>query len=64
MFKLYKGDTVVDEGESPLTITGLEPNTEVAKGEYQVVRVDDDKESERVDVPAFTTLDEQDPKDD
>src|SRR5699024_4265879 len=56
MFKIYKGDDVVVEGESPLSITGLDPNTEVEKGEYEVVRVKDDKESDRVDIPAFTTL--------
>src|SRR5690625_5303041 len=56
MFRIYKGDTVIIEGESPLAITGLDPNTDVEKGEYQVVRVDGDKESDRVDIPAFTTL--------
>lgn len=56
MFKIYKGDDVIVEGESPLTITGLEPNTNITTGEYQVVRVKDDKESEKVDIPAFTTL--------
>src|SRR5699024_2102444 len=56
MFKIYKGDSVVVEGESPLSITGLDPNTEVPKGEYQAVRVEDDKESDRVDIPAFKTL--------
>ncbi|WP_193064956.1 hypothetical protein [Oceanobacillus oncorhynchi] len=55
-FKIYKGDTVVDEGESPLEITGLDSGTEVEKGEYEVVRVEDGKESDRVDVPAFETL--------
>lgn len=56
MFKIYKGNDVVVEGESPLTITGINPNTDVAAGDYQVVRVDGDKESERVDIPAFKTL--------
>ncbi|GIO25170.1 putative Ig domain-containing protein [Oceanobacillus sp. J11TS1] len=55
-FKIYKGDQVVTEGESPLEITGLEPNTDVATGEYQAVRVEDGKESKRVDIPAFKTL--------
>lgn len=55
-FKIYKGDEVVVEGESPLEIKGLGSNKSVAKGEYQAVRVEDDKESERVDVPAFKTL--------
>lgn len=55
-FKIYKGDDVIVEGESPLTITGLEPNTDVTAGEYQAVRVEDDQESERVNIPSFTTL--------
>ncbi|GGP16239.1 phage tail protein [Oceanobacillus neutriphilus] len=55
-FKIYKGDEVVTEGESPLEITGLSPNTDIAAGEYQAVRVEDDRESERVDIPAFKTL--------
>src|SRR5690625_7705722 len=56
MFRIYKGDTVIIEGESPLAITGIDPDTEVAKGEYQVVRFDGDRESERVDIPSFKTL--------
>lgn len=56
MFRIYKNDTVVAEGESPLSITGLNPDTNVSGGEYQVVRVEDDKESEKVDIPAFKTL--------
>lgn len=55
-FKIYKGDDVVTEGESPLEITGLSPNTDIAAGEYQAVRVEDDRESERVNIPAFKTL--------
>lgn len=56
IFKVYKDDEVIIEGESPLTITGLEPNQDIAKGIYQAVRVDGEDESERVDVPAFKTL--------
>src|SRR5699024_1560739 len=56
MFRIYEGESVVVEGESPLTITGLDPNTAVAKGTYQAVRVDGDRESERVDIPGFKTL--------
>ncbi|MFD1416806.1 phage tail protein [Oceanobacillus jeddahense] len=55
-FKIYKGEDVVTEGESPLEITGVEPNTEVSTGDYQAVRVEGDKESERVNIPAFKTL--------
>lgn len=56
MFRIYKGESMIVEGESPLAITGLNPNTDVAKGEYQAVRFENDKESERVDIPAFKTL--------
>lgn len=56
MYKIYKGQDVVVEGESPLTITGIDPNTDIETGTYQAVRVDGDKESERVDIPAFKTL--------
>jgi uncharacterized protein YjdB len=56
MFKIYKGESVVVEGESPLEITGIGPNKDVEKGEYQAVRIEDDRESERVDIPAFKTL--------
>ncbi len=55
-FKIYKGQTEVVSGQSPLTITGMEPNTSVSAGEYQVTRVVNGKESERVDIPAFKTL--------
>ncbi|WP_138090849.1 putative Ig domain-containing protein [Halalkalibacterium halodurans] len=55
-FKIYRGETVIAEGESPLTIRGVAPNTTVAAGEYQAVRVEDGKESVRVDIPAFTML--------
>lgn len=55
-FKIYKGQTEVVSGTSPLTITGMEPDTSVPAGEYQVTRVVNGKESERVDIPAFKTL--------
>ena len=56
MFRIYKNDELIVEGESPLTITGIEPNTQVVEGTYQAVRVENEKESERVDIPAFKTL--------
>lgn len=56
MYKIYKGDEVVVEGESPLKITGINPNTEVKKGEFQAVKVEGDRESARVDIPTFKTL--------
>lgn len=56
IFKIYKNDEVVVEGESPLTITGLNPDTEVAEGDYQAARIDGENESAKVDIPAFKTL--------
>lgn len=55
-FKIYKGDEVITEGESPLEITGLGANKNIEKGVYQAVRVSGDNESERVDIPTFKTL--------
>ncbi len=55
-FRVYKGAALVVEGDSPLTLTGVAPNTAVASGDYQATRVLDGKESARVDIPAFTTL--------
>src|SRR5699024_7877783 len=39
-----------------LPITGIDLNRQVVEGTYQAVRDDNDKESERVDVPALKTL--------
>ncbi|WP_342505870.1 putative Ig domain-containing protein [Sporosarcina sp. FSL K6-2383] len=55
-FRVYKGATLVVEGDSPLSITGVAPNTAVANGDYQATRVVDGNESVKVDIPAFTTL--------
>lgn len=59
-FKIYKKNgtefTKVAEGESPLSITGIAANTQVAKGDYQATRVVGGQESVKVDIPAFTTL--------
>lgn len=56
MYKIYKDESVIVEGESPLKITGLTPDTSVEKGTYQATRIEGDRESERVDIPAFKTL--------
>lgn len=52
--RIYKGSEQVAEGSSPLTITGLSAGTKVATGTYHIVRVQDEKESEKVAIPAFT----------
>ncbi|SHI01873.1 putative Ig domain-containing protein [Virgibacillus chiguensis] len=56
MFKIYKGNDVVVEGESPLRITGIGANQSVKAGDYKAVRVEGDRESEKIDIPAFKTL--------
>lgn len=53
-YRIYKGSEQLVEGSSPLTITGLNAGTKVATGTYHLVRVQDDKESEKVAIPAFT----------
>lgn len=55
-FKIYRDEAVVAEGESPLTITGLTPNTDFPEGTFQATRVVGEKESEKVAIPAFKTL--------
>lgn len=39
-----------------MTITGLDPDTEVAEGIYQAVCVEGERESAKVDIPVFKTL--------
>lgn len=56
IFRIYKGDTVVKEGESPLSISGLGANVEVESGEYKATRVDGKRESVKINIPPFTTL--------
>ncbi|EHK9417738.1 TPA: phage tail protein [Enterococcus faecalis] len=51
---VYKGEeVVVPASPSPLEITGIEPNTDVPAGTYQVGFTDG---GEKVNVPAFKTL--------
>ncbi|MEQ6112767.1 hypothetical protein [Enterococcus faecalis] len=54
-YRIYKGSEKVVEGASPLTITGLDAGAKVA-GTYHIVSVQDEKESEKVAIPAFTVL--------
>ena len=59
--KVYKGSEVVgqaergEDGKASVTINGLEANTDYPVGTYQVAFANEDKESEKVDVPAFKT---------
>ncbi|MGM9897992.1 MAG: phage tail protein [Enterococcus faecalis] len=56
IFKIYKGQTEITSGPSPLIINGVGQNISIIDGEYQVVRVVDGRESERVNIPTFKTL--------
>lgn len=59
--KVYKGSEIVgqaergEDGKASVTINGLEANTDYPVGTYQVAFANEDKESEKVDVPAFKT---------
>lgn len=48
-------------GTKQVAITGLEPGTIVAKGDYKVAFTDGTKTSDKVYVPAFTVLDDKVP---
>lgn len=50
--------TGVAEGASPLAITGLEPESVVADGDYVVKAVENDIESDPVDIAGFTVASE------
>lgn len=52
-FKVYKGSDVIKEGVSPITLTALTGST---KYDLQISAVEDGRESDKVDVPSFTTL--------
>lgn len=58
VFNIYKkdGSKVLTGVTSPAKLTGLTPNTQYGKGDYQATAVEDGKlESEKVDLPAFKT---------
>ena len=54
--RLYKADgtKVADGTENEVKLTGLAAGTVVKAGDYQVARVDGDRESDKVNVPGFT----------
>lgn len=59
--KVYKNGEVVGsqvaspEGATTVTITGLEADTTYPAGTYKVAFANDSGESDKVDVPEFTT---------
>lgn len=56
MFRIYKGKEVVAEGDYPLSITGIESVKRTNKGTYKAKRIVNCGESNKVDLPVFTTL--------
>ena len=55
-FRIYLGRKIMAEGDSPLEITGLSQDTEYPAGTFEATRLENGRESERVDVPYFRTL--------
>lgn len=59
--KVYKGEEVVqsvevgENGSAKATISGLDAGTEYPKGTFQVSFSNESGESDKVDVPVFTT---------
>ena len=51
-FKVYNGTEVIKEGASPLALTGLTASTNY---NLKISAVENGKESDKVDVPEFTT---------
>ncbi|UGL60603.1 tail protein [Staphylococcus phage vB_SurM-PSU4] len=61
VFNVYKGEEVVqytevgEDGSAKATISGLDAGTEYPEGTFQVSFTNESGESDKVDVPAFTT---------
>lgn len=57
-FRIYdKSGAKVKEGKSPITITGLTPNTQYAKGDYLACElIDGTQETNKLELIAFKTL--------
>lgn len=61
VLNVYKGEEVVqytevgEDGSAKATISGLDAGTEYPKGTFQVSFSNEAGESDKVDVPAFTT---------
>lgn len=68
--KVYKGEEVVEtvevgeNGSARATIPNLEPGTEYAKGTFTVTFANESGESDKVDVPGFTTQEAEDNSED
>ena len=67
ILNLYKGEELVSSEEvtgekTTVTVDNLEPGTSYPKGTYQVSFENDSGESEKVDVPEFTTEELEEPE--
>lgn len=67
VLNVYKGEEVVqytevgEDGSAKATISGLDAGTEYPKGTFQVTFTNESGESDKVDVPAFTTEQAEEP---
>lgn len=66
ILNLYKGEELVSSEEvtgekTTVSVDGLEPGTNYPKGTYKVSFENDSGESEKVDVPEFTTESVEEP---
>lgn len=65
--KVYSNGEVVgtqvanQDGATTVSITGLEAGTTYAKGDFKVAFANDSGESEKIDVPEFTTTASEEP---
>lgn len=68
VLNVYKGEEVVqytevgEDGSAKATISGLDAGTEYPKGTFQVSFSNESGESDKVDVPAFTTEQDEQPE--
>lgn len=67
ILNLYKGEELISSEEvtgekTTVSVDGLEPGTNYSKGTYKVAFENDSGESEKVDVPEFTTENVNEPE--
>lgn len=67
ILNLYKGEELISSEEvtgekTTVSVDGLEPGTNYPKGTYKVAFENDSGESEKVDVPEFTTENVNEPE--
>lgn len=67
ILNLYKGEELISSEEvtgekTTVSVDGLKPGTNYPKGTYKVAFENDSGESEKVDVPEFTTENVNEPE--